>query len=619
MSNSNRIPFCFEFENAYLTSRFSGKIVSCTEGGKGALVANADKADVWETIVPEPQPDGTVAFRCKFSNLYISVVAGTDRLVPAVPWIDVWEKFRAFRCDSGDDSVFVLQSCKNDKFVRVYVNSDPAYLVADCGEPDSWEQFRFHPIHDGAKHVLAHGDVQLLVDCGGSGVKIRRIVQGALSSHTQRFRPISLEDFYTCLGDVAEVNNPSAHPHVAGIAISICGEYDYVNEEVLGCWAYPFLVGNLSDKLKVRFGCGNVRIVNDGDAHSLALKSYYRQKGLPSESAINLSLGTAVGFGILDWNGELLHTCRGHNWEVGCWQCETTASRKDQYWALGSQGLKALEEQYGSPNAYIYYGQRLCHFFGRDLVPIFHPKIIGLSGGIVAAHYKDIEAGIQRECEERRYRTSGGPLEGVDIYLSSEEDSVMRGLANLLDRDSHSGLSGIVNTTKVAVKHITGHLRKLVFKSEGVDNVPLRDRTDWEKAVPENRPCALFAVHAGQAICAEDGGNAQLVANREKALGSWETFIIIKNGDGSFSLKSAANDKYVSACPFPDSRIIALGPKVDAWEIFDLKEVSGKKGVFTLWSRNAQKFVSVDETQGNALVANRDVADEWEEFRIFCV
>lgn len=126
MNAIDRSPFHFEVEDVYLSSGFSGKIVSCTEGGKGALAANVDRASTWETIVPEPQADGTVAFRSKVSNLYISVVDGTDRLVPSVSWIREWEKFRAFRCDSEDDTAFVLQSCKNGKFVRVYVNSDPA-------------------------------------------------------------------------------------------------------------------------------------------------------------------------------------------------------------------------------------------------------------------------------------------------------------------------------------------------------------------------------------------------------------------------------------------------------------------------------------------------------------
>ena len=281
-------------------------------------------------------------------------------------------------------------------------------------------------------------DMKLLIDCGGSGVKIKRYAQGAIDAHTNRFLPKTLVEFYHCLEAVATSSNPSVPSHVTGVAISLCGEYDYVNEEVVRCFAYPFLVGKLKDNLKERFSCGNVWIVNDGDAHVLALRSVYKQKGKCSASAINLSLGTGVGFGILDWKGELLHMCRGHDWDVGSWQCDTRASNKALYWALGSQGLRELEKQYGSPRAYISYGHRLCHFFGHDLAPVFHPKIIGLSGGIVAAHFKDIKEGIRRECEERRYCVSGGPLDGVDIHLSQEQDSVMKGLADLLDQNSHS-------------------------------------------------------------------------------------------------------------------------------------------------------------------------------------
>ena len=427
-------------------------------------------------------------------------------------------------------------------------------------------------------------EVKLLVDCGGSGVKIRRYAQGVIDTHTQRFSPKTLVDFYQCLEDVAKGSNPSVPSQVTGIAISLCGEYDYVNEVAVSCWAYPFLIGNLRDKLKARFQCGNVCIVNDGDAHALALKSARKQKGLSPCSAINLSLGTAVGFGILDWKGDLLHTCRGHNWEVGWWQCDTRATHTQQYWALGSEGLKELENQHGkTPDCYIYYGQRLCHFFGRDLAPVFHPKIIGLSGGIVAAHFNEINEGIRRECEKQDYRASGGSLDGVDIYLSQEPDSVMKGLADLLGQNSNPA-------------NDLGDCKKLA------------------KTFQENRPCALLAVHVGQVVCAENGGDDPIVANRGTVQGDWESFTLIKNDDGSVSLKSSANDKYVSAFPLPDGRLVAAGLKVDLWEKFDLKEVSGKSRVFTLWSRNTQKYVSVDESKGNVLIADRDVADTWEEF-----
>ena len=90
------------------------------------------------------------------------------------------------------------------------------------------------------------------------------------------------------------------------------------------------------------------------------------------------------------------------------------------------------------------------------------------SGGIVAAHFHDIEEGIRRECEIRGYRAQGAPLNGVDIYLSPKKDSVMRGLADLLDHDEKSGLISAVDkavdTVKSAGKQVSELLRKLVFK-----------------------------------------------------------------------------------------------------------------------------------------------------------
>ena len=50
-------------------------------------------------------------------------------------------------------------------------------------------------------------------------------------------------------------------------------------------------------------------------------------------------------------------------------------------------------------------------------------------------------------------------------------------------------------------------------------------------------------------VCAENSGTNPLVASRESVFqgaGSWEAFTYIKHEDGTFSLISSANDKYVS-------------------------------------------------------------------------
>ena len=55
---------------------------------------------------------------------------------------------------------------------------------------------------------------------------------------------------------------------------------------------------------------------------------------------------------------------------------------------------------------------------------------------------------------------------------------------------------------------------------------------------------------------------------------------------------------------------------MDLWEKFDLREVDGKPGLYTLWSFVTKKYVSVDEHKDNVLIADRGVQSAWERFYI---
>ena len=164
----------------------------------------------------------------------------------------------------------------------------------------------------------------------------------------------------------------------------------------------------------------------------------------------------------------------------------------------------------------------------------------------------------------------------------------------------------------LCLRHGEALARRLIFEKA------LCDCLDWEEDVPENRSSAVVGIHTGKVVCAEKAGNDPLVANRSICLGAWELFSLVKNADGSFSLKSLANDKYVSANPNKGGLLAAEGQRVDEWEKFDIKKVTGEGGTFTFWARSTQKYVSVDETLGNKLIANRDVVEDWEKFRIYC-
>ena len=142
--------------------------------------------------------------------------------------------------------------------------------------------------------------------------------------------------------------------------------------------------------------------------------------------------------------------------------------------------------------------------------------------------------------------------------------------------------------------------------------------------------CRIVGAHTGKVICVSNECKGPLFAYRLRDAKGWEPFdrfILVKNDDESYALKSTTYGKYVSAFPhkdgypngwggYPDGCLFALVDKIDLWEKFDLKNVPGKPGYYTLWSHVTQKFVCIDENYGNVLFANRDVPDEWEWFCI---
>ena len=70
-------------------------------------------------------------------------------------------------------------------------------------------------------------------------------------------------------------------------------------------------------------------------------------------------------------------------------------------------------------------------------------------------------------------------------------------------------------------------------------------------------------------VTAENAGAAALIANRA-AVGQWETFALIRNPDGSISLRAAANGRLVTAENAGTAPLIANRTAIGSWEEFDL-------------------------------------------------
>ena len=124
-------------------------------------------------------------------------------------------------------------------------------------------------------------------------------------------------------------------------------------------------------------------------------------------------------------------------------------------------------------------------------------------------------------------------------------------------------------------------------------------------------------VNSGKVVCAENYGNDSLVANKESYGGAWETLTIVNNSDGSISLKSGANGKYVCAVIDEKKQLIARSSAIGTWEKFALIKVSDTQ--YALKALANDKFVCVDEDKGNVLYADRDSVSGWESFCIYDV
>ena len=123
------------------------------------------------------------------------------------------------------------------------------------------------------------------------------------------------------------------------------------------------------------------------------------------------------------------------------------------------------------------------------------------------------------------------------------------------------------------------------------------------------------AVDNGKIVCSENYGNDPLAANRDSYGGAWETLTVVNNSDGTISLKSGANDKYICAVIDENNQLLARSSSIGTWEKFYLIKVSDTEYALKAYANN--KFVCTDQNNGNVLYADRDSISGWESFHIY--
>ncbi|MEY9861717.1 hypothetical protein ABH935_007360 [Catenulispora sp. GAS73] len=127
-----------------------------------------------------------------------------------------------------------------------------------------------------------------------------------------------------------------------------------------------------------------------------------------------------------------------------------------------------------------------------------------------------------------------------------------------------------------------------------------------------NLPVISLRAHAnGDYVTADNGGGSALIANRT-AIGFWEQFDEIDQGNGAIALRAHANGLIVTAENAGAQSLIANRTAVGAWETFQL--VHNPDGSVSLKADANGDYVTAENAGAQPLIANRTAIGAWEEF-----
>ncbi len=190
--------------------------------------------------------------------------------------------------------------------------------------------------------------------------------------------------------------------------------------------------------------------------------------------------------------------------------------------------------------------------------------------------------------------------------------------------------SGKTNGTKVDIQSCTGGAnQKWLFFSDGtirgvdsnlcldadlgsVTNVQL-----WSCGNGTNQKWRLtgaavaLRAHANGTVVTAEGAGAQPLIAHTVNTDVWELFDLVDNADGTVSLRSHANNQYVSA-PDSTTALTANSSTIGTAQKFDV--IFNADGSFSFRARSNGMYVCADSAGATALIANRTAIGPWESF-----
>ena len=589
------------------------KYVATENGGSDPIVANRDNySGSWETFYIVNNDDGTVSIKADANNKYICAVLDEEnQLTPRSDSISTWEKFKIYKIN---DSEYGIRSAENRKYVKADLDKGGKLIAGSDSIAGAWEAFHIEKVGDTTNDNVA--TFYENSNYGGWSVSLPEGTYNYRDIIAKGIKNDAISSLKVNSGYKVTLYNDAGFN---GTSKAFTGDASYVGDE-------------MNDKTS------SIKIEKWNGSSSVTYNTVKLSNGKYSIKSV------ANGKYVAAENGGSETIVANRDSYGGSWETFYLINNDD-----GTVSLKA-----DANNKYV------CAVLDEENQLVPRSESVGTWEKFQIYKISDTEYGL-KSAENGKYvkadLDNGGKLiAGSDSIAGAWEafnieklgDETSSAKATFYENSNYSGWSvalsegrydygtmiskGIKNDQISSVKvadgykvtlyndeRFAGSKKTLFTDASGLGD--FNDKTSAiviekvEKADFNNSNAYITSIANGQVVCAENGGSETIVANRSSCGGAWETFQIVNNNDGTVSLKSIANGKYVCAVIDENNQLLPRSESVGTWEKFIIEKISD--GEYALYSLANGKYVQANLNDGGKLFATSEtVAGAWEVFDI---
>ena len=590
------------------------KYVAAENGGSDPIVANRDNySGSWETFYIVNNDDGTVSIKADANNKYICAVLDEEnQLTPRSDSISTWEKFKIYKIN---DSEYGIRSAENGKYVKADLDNGGKLIAGSDSIAGAWEAFNIEKVGDtttndnvatfyensnysGWSVSLPEGTYDYS-DIIAKGIKNDAISSLKVSSgykvtlyDNEGFKGTSKE--FT--GDASYVGN-EINDKTSSIKIEKWDGSSSVTYNTVKLSNGKYSIKSVAnEKYVVAENGGSDPIVANRDSYGGSWETFYLINNDDGTVSLKADANNKYVCAVLDEENQLVPRSES----VGTWE-------KFQIYKISDTeyGLKSAENG---------------KYVKADLDN--GGKLIAGSDSIAGAWEAfNIEKLGDETSSAKATFYENSNYSGWSVALSEGRydygTMISKGIKN--DQISSVKVADGYKVTLYNDERFAGSKKTLFTDASGLGD--FNDKTSAiviekvEKADFNNSNAYITSIANGQVVCAENGGSETIVANRSSCGGAWETFQIVNNNDGTVSLKSIANGKYVCAVIDENNQLLPRSESVGTWEKFIIEKISD--GEYALYSLANGKYVQANLNDGGKLFATSEtVAGAWEVFDI---